>query len=212
MSDAYLGVRANYDRADLEPEHLDPDPTVQLRRWIDDAMREGVIEPNAMCLATADSDGQPHSRIVLLRGLDERGLTFFTNYESRKGRDLGDNPHASVCFWWGLTERQVRVEGVVAKVSIEESDAYFASRPRESQLASASSPQSQVVASREELESRMADLALSSPEQVARPGNWGGYRLVPARFEFWQGRPARLHDRLVYVRTAEAWAIQRLAP
>lgn len=212
MSDAYLGVRANYDRADLEPEHLDPDPVIQLRRWIDDAAAQGVIEPNAMCLATAGSDGQPHARVVLLRGLDERGLTFFTNYESQKGRDLASNPLGSVCFWWGLMERQVRVEGVVTKVSAEESDAYFASRPRDSQLASASSPQSQVVASREELESRMTDLGVASPEGMSRPENWGGYRLVPTQFEFWQGRPARLHDRLVYVRSGEAWEIQRLAP
>ncbi|MBX7132308.1 MAG: pyridoxamine 5'-phosphate oxidase [Fimbriimonadaceae bacterium] len=212
MSDAYLGVRASYERADLEAEHLDPDPIVQLRRWIEEAMSEGVIEPNAMCLSTVDESGQPHSRIVLLRGLDARGLTFFTNYESQKGRDLASNPQASVCFWWGAMERQVRVEGLVEKVSSEESDAYFASRPRESQLASASSPQSREIESRAELDAAMAEYGRIHPDDIARPSNWGGYRLVPNRFEFWQGRPARLHDRLVYVRSDEAWVIQRLAP
>ena len=212
MSDAYLGVRASYERADLEPDHLDPDPIVQLRRWIDEATLEGVIEPNAMCLSTVDSAGQPHSRIVLLRGLDARGLTFFTNYDSQKGRDLASNPHAAVCFWWGAMERQVRVEGLVEKVSAEESDAYFAGRPRESQLASAASPQSAEIASREELESRMAKLSAAHSDEVFRPPNWGGFRLTPSRFEFWQGRPARLHDRLVFLQRGGEWSIQRLAP
>lgn len=212
MSDAYLGVRASYERADLEPEHLDPDPIVQLRRWIDEAMSEGVIEPNAMCLSTVDRAGQPRSRIVLLRGLDARGLTFFTNYDSQKGRDLESNPRAALCFWWGAMERQVRVEGLVEKVSRAESDAYFARRPRESQLASAASPQSKEIASRTDLEAAMAQYGRVHPGDVPRPENWGGYRLDPGRFEFWQGRPARLHDRLVYVQVSEEWAIQRLAP
>jgi pyridoxamine 5'-phosphate oxidase len=212
MSDAFIGPREDYRLADLEESDLDRDPIRQLRAWLDAAEAAGVLEPNAMCLATADDRGRPSARMVLLRGLDERGLVFFTHYGSRKGRDLEANAAAAVCFWWGVLQRQVRVEGRVERVSAEESDAYFASRPLESRYASAASPQSAPIASRSELEARMESLREGFPAGPPRPPDWGGYRLVPEVFEFWQGRPARLHDRFEYRRETGLWTIRRLAP
>lgn len=209
--DAFLGHRLTYDQGQLSLETLDPDPVRQLKDWLLHAEEAGVIEPSAMALSTATMDGQPHVRFLLLRYLDEQGLVFFTNYESDKGQQLAQNPNAAVAFWWPATERQVRVEGIVAKITDEESDAYFASRPYESQIASAASPQSQPI-KEGEIEQRMATLREAHPDHLPRPTNWGGYRLTPTRFEFWQGRPARNHARFVYARTGDGWNIFRIAP
>lgn len=209
--DAFLGHRLTYDQGEMSRETLDPDPIRQLTDWLLHAEEAGVIEPSAMALATASQDTHPHVRFVLLRYLDERGLVFFTNYESDKGLQLAENPHAAVAFWWPATERQVRVEGTVAKITDEESDAYFASRPYDSQIASAASPQSQPIPEGE-IERRMAALQEARPDELPRPKHWGGYRLTPERFEFWQGRPARNHDRFVYARTGDTWDIFRIAP
>lgn len=204
--------RSNYQKGALDKSALNTDPFAVLIEWLEEAVAAKVTEPSAMCLATAGADGRPHGRMVLLRGLDSVGLTFFSHSNGPKGRELAENPFAAVTFWWGELERQVRVEGRVHLVDEEESDRYFASRPRESQLASAASPQSEPVSSREELESMVADLAAVNPEHVLRPFTWGGFRLVPDSFEFWQGRPARLHDRFVYRLAGENWQITRLAP
>lgn len=204
--------RSDYTRGGLELEGLDTNPLKQLSNWLEQAQESSLVEYNAMCLSTVGEDGGPSSRMVLLRGVDDAGLTFFTNYDSRKGNELSKNPSASLCFWWGALERQVRVEGRCERVAPSESDDYFASRPFESQLASSASPQSAVVASREELEAIVETLRKQHPVSVPRPKNWGGFRLVPDVFEFWQGRPARLHDRFRYRREDEKWLIERLAP
>jgi len=210
-SDAFLGHRLTYEFGALTREALNVDPIRQLQRWLHDAETHGAIEPSAMALATADAEGRPHVRMVLLRYLENGDLIFFTNYESDKGRQLETNPNASVCFWWPTTERQVRVEGVIEPIAPEASKAYFASRPYESQLASAASPQSRPVAEGE-LEANMAALRAQYPQGLPCPDHWGGYRLIPSRFEFWQGRPARNHDRFVYARTGAAWDVFRIAP
>jgi len=204
--------RSDYSLASLEREDLLSDPIRQLQNWLDEARAVNIVEPTAMCLSTVDNTARPSSRMVLLRGLDERGLTFFTNYESRKGMELVISQHACLCFWWGELQRQVRVEGWCDKVTDEESDAYFNSRPYESQLASAASPQSHVISSREELESKVEELRAKYPTAVPRPAEWGGFRLSPDWFEFWQGRKARLHDRFRYRLVGEVWVIERLAP
>lgn len=187
----------------------------QLTAWLADALQAAVPEPTAMVLATAGRDGAPAARTVLLKGLDERGLAFYTNLRSGKGRELAENPRASALLVWLPLERQVRVDGEVEAVSAEEADAYFDSRPRGSRLAAVASPQSEAVASRAELEERYAELAARHPEEspVARPEWWGGRRIVPSSVEFWQGREDRLHDRLRYRHTGGgAWVVERLAP
>lgn len=203
--------RYEYSKALLQEADLLADPFSQLDAWLKQAIEAMVIEPYAMCLSTVGSEGRPSSRMVLLRGLDHLGLRFYTNYESRKGLEIQGNPFGAANFWWGALERQVRVEGVISKLPPAESDAYFASRPRSSRLASAVSPQSKPI-TRTELEKKMEDLAMQHPTEVPRPNNWGGYLLTPDRFEFWQGRPARLHDRFLYTREGEEWCIERLAP
>jgi pyridoxamine 5'-phosphate oxidase len=212
MADAFIGIRQDYALADLNEADLDDDPSRLLRTWLNQASQAGSPEPSAVCLSTVGADGMPSSRMVLLRALDSEGLVFYSNYESRKGRELESHRAACLCFWWGETQRQVRVEGYVERVSAEESDHYFASRPMESRLASAASPQSQVVSSREALEQMVSELREAHPEGVERPENWGGYRLVPVRFEFWQGRKARLHDRFLMSREEGVWKAVRLAP
>jgi pyridoxamine 5'-phosphate oxidase len=201
---------AGLDEADLAPTWLE-----QLRRWVTDAVAAGLIEPNAMVLATATPDGVPSARTVLLKGLDERGLTFFTNYDSRKGGELEANPRAAAVLPWLELQRQVIVSGDVSPVTGAESDAYFATRPHGSRLSAAVSPQSAVIGSRAELERARDELLARHPEgaDVPRPPRWGGLRLAPDAVEFWQGRPDRLHDRLRYRREPSGdWVVERLAP
>jgi pyridoxamine 5'-phosphate oxidase len=206
-------MRREYTRHGLDEADVHPDPVEQFRRWFGQAVAAGVPDPNAMTLATAGPDGRPSARVVLLKAFDARGFVFFTNYHSRKGRELTANPAAAVLFFWSELERQVRVEGAVRLTTAEESDEYFRARPLESRLAAWASPQSEPVASRGDLERRMAERRHQYPgEEVPRPPYWGGYRLAPDAFEFWQGRPSRLHDRIGYFRMGEKWATRRLAP
>jgi pyridoxamine 5'-phosphate oxidase len=200
------------DVALLETDVL-ADPLAQLERWLEDAQAAGLIEPTAMTLATADRDGHPAARMVLFKGVHDGGLTFYTNYDSRKGAELAGNPRVALVFWWDRLERQVRVEGRIAKLPRPMSETYFHRRPRESQLSASVSRQSQVVASRAELEQRFAerDRQLAGGE-VPLPANWGGFLVKPEVFEFWQGRRGRLHDRLVYRRAGKRWKIERLEP
>ena len=207
-------LRGEYGREGLRETDLDADPIRQFEAWMRQRVAAPVPEPGAMILATATPDGRPAARTVLLRHADAQGFVFFTNYESRKGSELAANPRAALLFYWGDLERQIRIEGTVEKVSPEESDAYFATRPRGSRLGAWASEQSRVIAGREVLEERMRRLeAQFAGREVPRPPHWGGYRLVPDRIEFWQGRLNRLHDRLEYVRLPEGgWRLQRLAP
>ncbi|HEV8425647.1 MAG TPA: pyridoxamine 5'-phosphate oxidase [Actinomycetes bacterium] len=206
-------MRREYAREGLAEADVDADPVVQFGRWFGQAESAGLLEPTAMALATATPDGRPSARMVLLRGFDERGFCFYTNYESRKGGELAANPRAALVFWWGELERQVRIEGLVERTSRSESEAYFHSRPPGSQLSAAASPQSQVIDGRAVLEERVARLATGHRDgEVPLPGFWGGYRLVHEVMEFWQGRPNRLHDRLRYRRAGDRWRIERLAP
>lgn len=201
--------RYDYVKGQLDQDDLLNDPFSMLQQWLQEAHLAGVTEPNGMVLSTS-LQGQPSSRVVLLRGISQAGLVFFTNYESRKGQELAANPNASVNFWWAQMERQVRVEGIVEKVAKEESDDYFSSRPKESQAASAISPQSQAISSKQQLIDAMQQEL--EKERIERPDHWGGYRLVPSRFEFWQGGAARLHDRFTYIKEGREWRQQRLAP
>jgi pyridoxamine 5'-phosphate oxidase len=206
--------RKNHSLLSLREDDLDPDPIRQFQVWLDEALRSEVPEVNAMALATATPDGRPSVRMVLLRGIDERGFSFFTNYESRKARELEANPLAAMVFFWHEVERQVRVEGRIERTSEEESDRYFHGRPAGSKLGAWSSPQSRVISGREELEAQFRALEDRYPDgSIPRPATWGGYRLIPESIEFWQGRPNRLHDRLRYTRQADGnWMIERLAP
>ncbi len=206
--------RHAYRQAGLFRHDLAADPFEQFRLWFAEAEATEPPEPNAMTLATASRDGRPSARMVLLKGVDERGFVFYTNYESRKGHELAENPWGALTFWWPHMARQVRVEGYVEKVSPAESDAYFRTRPRGSQIGAWASPQSAVLPSRAELETRYREYeARFAGRDVPRPPHWGGYRLVPHTFEFWQGRLNRLHDRFRYRRDESgAWIIERLAP
>lgn len=190
------------------------DPVTWLQRWLEDAAAAGIVQPDAMFLATADAGGQPSARMVLLRGLDGRGLRFFTSYFSNKARELAANPHVAAVFYWQPLERQVRVEGGVQELAEEESDAYFASRPRGHQLAAWASEQSEAIDSRETLTARYGhfEQRFAGEPEVPRPHSWGGYLIVPVRFEFWQGRTNRLHDRIEYARVGGAWQRRRLQP
>ncbi len=207
-------MRRTYGLGELLEEQVDPDPVAQVRRWLDDALGFGIAEPNAMVIATVDADGRPSARTVLLKHLDERGFAFYTNQQSRKGDELAANPRCALVFPWHAMERQVRVEGTADKLSIDEVEAYFHSRPRESQLGAWASQQSQPVPSREELDLQYASYERQFPEgsEIPVPYFWGGYLVRPDLVELWQGRTGRLHDRLRYRRTEMAWTLDRLQP
>ncbi len=207
-------LRQNYAQRGLRRAELDPDPVRQFQKWLDEALGQQLLEPNAMILATVDASGQPWSRTVLLKVCDERGFTFFTNYEGDKARQLAHEPRCALTFLWVALERQVHVIGAVEKTSAAESDAYFQSRPAASRLGAWASQQSEVLENREVLEQRFEEARKRfGEENIPRPENWGGYRVVPQIIEFWQGRRSRLHDRFRYTREAGGgWKIERLAP
>ncbi len=205
-------LRQEYMRAGLHEKDLAPDPFAQFGNWFDEALQSGIALPNAMTLATATKKARPSARAVLLKGFDARGFVFYTHYRSRKGRELEQNPQAMLLFCWEELERQVGIEGRVEQVPAAESDRYFASRPLGARLSAIVSPQSETVASREDLEARLEEAAKRWRDAPPRPPHWGGYRLAPDRFEFWQGRRDRLHDRLCYRKSGGAWKIERLAP
>ena len=207
-------IRTDYKRDALDEAHADADPIGQFSRWWDEALKSEVMEPNAMTLATADADGRPAARTVLLKGFDASGFVFYTNYDSRKGRELAANPRASLLFFWPELERQVRIDGSVARVDDAESDAYFDSRPLASRIGAWASPQSEVISGKAWLMAKAAEMGLRHGLNPPRPPHWGGYRVTPLAMEFWQGRPSRLHDRLLYTRAAPGaeWTQARLAP
>jgi len=206
-------MRSEYARTGLDEASAGDDPLALFTRWLDEALVAQLHEPNAMALATATSDGRPSVRIVLLKGLDEAGLTFFTNFDSRKGVELAANPRAAAVLLWHPLQRQVRIEGPVAVLDDADSDAYFASRPRGSQIGAVASPQSRAISGREVLEERVTEVAqFFDGIAVERPPTWGGYRIGIESIEFWQGREDRLHDRLRFVRRGDAWTRERLAP
>lgn len=206
-------MRIEYEAEGLDVADVTVDPVDQFDRWFGEAVDAQIVQPNAFVLATADGDGDPSARTVLMKAFDRAGLVFYTNRSSRKGIDMAANPRAAACFLWLDLHRQVRMSGRVETVSDELSDDYFASRPLASQISAAASPQSHVVASRSALDDAVAEVRAAHPTgAIPRPDHWGGYRIVPDGYEFWQGRPDRLHDRVTYVATADGWRIQRLAP
>lgn len=202
--------RRNYVLHELTEEKISPNPFEQFGWWFDDATNAEVIEPNAMVLSTATTDGRPSSRMLLLKAFDENGFVFYTNYHSRKGREITENPYACILFYWEKLERQVRIEGVLEKVAAKLSDEYFSARPYESRLSAIVSEQSEEIPNRQVLEDKLEQIRHEGV--VKRPEHWGGYVLKPNYFEYWQGRASRLHDRLVYVNENGAWKIKRLAP
>lgn len=206
-------LRHDFSRDEIEELSAKEAPFEQFELWLGEAIEKNLNDPNAMVLSTSTPDGRPSSRVVLLKGFDESGFVFFTNYSSRKAEEIAANPHAALLFYWAETGKQVRIEGSVKKVADDISDAYFASRPRASQIGAVASPQSNVVESRDYLQERFTEVEKEfEGKEVERPENWGGYILEPNLFEFWQGRESRLHDRLRYTKTDSGWDINRLAP
>ena len=206
-------IRKDYQLQSLSESDVKQDPIGQFGKWWDEAIASSIDEVNAMTLSTVTAEGKPSARIVLLKGFDERGFVFFTNYESNKGAQLTANPFASLVFFWKELERQVRIEGICEKVSEQESDDYFHSRPIGSQLGACASPQSRVIESRRVIENNLEKLQDQYRDtEIPRPAHWGGYRVVPQAIEFWQGRSSRLHDRIKYLKEGETWKIVRLAP
>jgi pyridoxamine-phosphate oxidase len=214
MSTNLSDIRRDYERDALHRRDLDPDPIKQFEKWMNDAIAAGELEPTAATLATATRDGRPSARVILLKRFGPDGFVFFTNYLSQKGREMAENPHVELCFFWNKLIRTVRVRGTVSTVPADESEEYFHSRPRSSQVAAVASQQSQPIASRADLEQRFAELEKEyEGREIPRPGHWGGYAIKPESIEFWQGRPSRLHDRLRYVADREGtWRIERVSP
>lgn len=206
-------LRHDFAKQSLDEKDVNQDAVLQFEKWFKEAVDSKVLEPNTMTLATATAEGKPSARIVLLRNFNENGFVFYTNYVSRKGNEILENPNCALLFFWPELERQVRIEGVLSKQTSEESDMYFNSRPRTSKLGAWTSAQSKVIESRKVLDEEYEKLSVKYPdEQVPRPPHWGGYILKPSVIEFWQGRPSRLHDRILYTQENNAWKIERLAP
>jgi pyridoxamine 5'-phosphate oxidase len=211
-NDQLKNIRLNYEQDQLLESNVENNPFIQFKLWFDLVLKANIIEPNAMTIATANKNGMPSARMVLLKGFDETGFTFFTNYGSRKGRELLENPRASLLFWWREFERQVRIEGKIEKSSRKESEEYFNVRPLKSRYGALASNQSEVVNNREVLENKFADLEKQFGDNPPTPENWGGYKLIPTKFEFWQGRQDRLHDRICYELMNNNWQFKRLSP
>nr|WP_294900649.1 pyridoxamine 5'-phosphate oxidase [uncultured Pedobacter sp.] len=211
---AIQNLRQDYRSASLNEEDVDQNPYQQFEKWFQEALNAKVVEPNAMTLATSQANGIPSARIVLLKEFTEEGFVFYTNYKSKKGQEIAQSPYAALVFFWADLERQVRIEGVVERVSDDESTAYFKSRPRGSQLGALSSPQSEIIPNRKFLEEKLEGLTKKYEEkEIEKPDHWGGYRVIPNRIEFWQGRSNRLHDRILYIQDkSQSWKFERLAP
>jgi pyridoxamine 5'-phosphate oxidase len=206
-------IRNDYKLEKLDKNHVSKEPLIQLENWVNEAIDASLYEPTAMTLSTVSELGKPSSRVVLLKGIVNNGLVFFTNYSSRKGKELSQNNLGAINFFWPELERQVRIEGRIEKISEKESDEYFQSRPRGSQLGAIASQQSEIIEDRESLEKRIEELTLQyEGKTILKPAHWGGYKLIPDYLEFWQGRQSRLHDRIIYIQENSNWIIKRLAP